>query len=207
MLKNSFLLWLEKALNRYLNLDPETNQRLHTLEGKVVRIDLKSLQLQFDLHFSNQHIKLSTIQTDTPDTTIIGTPLQLMGVMLNKENRVQFFAKDVQITGDLMVGQQIIQLFDALDIDWEEQLSKLVGDNAAHQLGKAKRKLSTWLEQINQSLTVQTKEYIQEEVAICPTREELNDFYAEIDALRMDVDRLEAKIKLFTAKSTSKHKH
>jgi ubiquinone biosynthesis protein UbiJ len=50
--KQFLLETLQKALNRYLALDPESSQRLAALNGKWVALELLPLKLTFFLHFN-----------------------------------------------------------------------------------------------------------------------------------------------------------
>ncbi len=186
---------IEKALNKYLALDDESHARLFALEGKHIAIELKT-QTESKINFVIQQGKIifQPNKNENPDVLIKGTPLSLLHMSLAKENRQQFFAEDVSIEGDLELGQQIIDLFDELEVDWEEQVSKIVGDIPAHQVGKLARGFKKLTHQIKESLWQNTNEYVHEEALIFPPAEALQDFFADIDLLRMDVDRLEAKI-------------
>ena len=107
---------------------------------------------------------------------------------------VIFFADDVEIEGNIELGQQLIDLFDHLQIDWEEQLSHITGDIPAYHIGQLARKISSWVQHTNESLTTNINDYIHEEAQWLPTREALNDFFNDIDQLRSDTDRIEAVV-------------
>jgi len=187
--------YISRALNRYLHLDPESRQRLARLEGKVVTIELLPLHLTFQLHFNAEGVTLSETSAETPDTLIRGTPLQMMSMMIAKD-RQRFFADDVLIEGSAELGQQVIELFDAMQIDWEEYLAKIAGDMPAHHTGKLVRNVRSWLKQVSDNLHQNINEYLHEEKPWFPSREALNDFFDDIDQLRMDIDRLDVKVQL-----------
>ncbi len=114
--------------------------------------------------------------------------------MITKDNRHRFFAEDLIIEGNAEIGQQVIELFDELQIDWEDHLSHFVGDIPAYHAGRILSGMSKWLLGTEQTLAQNIKEYLHEEAEYVPTREALQDFFSEIDTLRMDVDRIEARI-------------
>src|SRR3989344_8250035 len=126
----------QNALNRYLVLDPESKSRLHALYGKTVAIELLGLGLHFHLAFTSQEIKLNMNAATKPDTTIKGTPFSILHMSLARDERKKFFAEDVIIEGNIELGQKVIDLFDSLEIDWEEYASHWIGDVPAHQLGR-----------------------------------------------------------------------
>ena len=82
-----------------------------------------------------------------------------------------------------------------LDIDWEEQLSKLTGDIIAHQLGNAARHGRRAFRFGLDTLEKDSGEYLQEELRLLPTRIETENFSDEVSRISMDVDRLAARLK------------
>lgn len=195
MMTSLFLPVLEKALNRYLALDPESSLRLQRLEQKTITIELPALKLCFQLSVHGKKIHLSAGETVTAEIKIRGTPLNLLALALSRDKKQSFFADTVSIEGDAELGQQIINLFDQLEIDWEEHLSQVIGDLPAHEVGRFSKSLFAWGKKAQTSLMQDVREYLHEEKAWFPPAEALEDFFCEIDELRLDVDRLEARVR------------
>lgn len=185
---------IEKALNSYLALDPESQTRLSYLNDKIVKVDLLGINLIFYLSFNQTTIKITSNIDTKADTTISGTPLRLLYMTVSRGNRQQFFSDDVAIQGNLEIGQHVIDLFDDLEVDWEEFLSKWIGDAPANFLGRLGRQLKAWGQQAHDTLVMDVNEYVHEEINIFPPLEALQDFFHEVDLTRMDADRLEAKV-------------
>ena len=82
----------------------------------------------------------------------------------------------------------------SFDIDWEELLSQYLGDIAAHQIGNVVRDVSGWAEEARHTLAQDTVEYLRNEAAILVETREIAEFVDAVDALRSDVDRLEARL-------------
>ncbi len=197
-MKRMFLDSLQAALNAYLALDPETRTRYRQLQDKAVTIELLGVGVVFQLLFSEQGIRLMTDDFHPADTTIQGTPLRLLHIALSPDNRQRFFSEDAAILGSAEVGQAVMDLFDQLDIDWEEQLSHWTGDVPAHQVGRFIRGIKRWYQQARQTLSLHVNEYIHEEVTLFPPTEAIHDFFTDVDLLRMDVDRLAARVDRLT---------
>lgn len=181
-------------MNAYLQLDPESKKRMQKLKGKVISIELLPMHFNFQCQFSEHHVSIHMDDLLKPDTTIRGTPLQMVGVMINQDNRHVFFAEDLVITGNVLLGQEMIGLFDELHIDWEEYLSHKIGDVPSYHLGKFFKGIKKWMKNTDKSFSHNIDEYLHEELNCLPTDEELQDFFADIDSLRMDADRLEAQL-------------
>lgn len=188
-----FLASLTKAINAYINLDEESAARLQKLNGKLVAIELLPFHFNFLCEFNEHGIVITANQTSNPNTVIRGTPLQMLNVTFDKENRKKFFANDLVLEGDAELGQDVIALFDAIDINLEEHLSRYIGDVPAYHLGRLVDRVGSWVAHAKNSLLQNTSEYLHEEARVFPAAEELQDFFADIDTLQMDTDRLEAR--------------
>lgn len=192
---NKFVLpSLSKAINAYLQLDPESNARLQHLQGKAIAIELRPFRFTFQCVFSATGVTLHADDTIETNATLRGTPLQMLGIMMNKENRQKFFADDLVIEGNAAFGNEVVELFDEMQIDWEEHLSRFTGDVSAYHVTSFMKKVGNWFRNLDESLTDDVDEYLHEEAQWLPAREALQDFFHEIDNTRMDVDRMEARI-------------
>lgn len=207
--------YLTRALNRYLALDPESKQRLQALQGKIVTLEFivgetpyhSQDKSELQMLFTSTGIKLKTTDLSKPDTHIKGTPLSLLRMGLTNEKRRKFFSAAVSITGDLEVGQQLIELLDTLEIDWEEYLSHWISDAPAHQLARFSRKITALGHRLQQTVTENINEYVHEEIHLFPPLEALQDFYHDVDTLRVDTDRLEARVQQLIQKIAVNRDH
>ena len=104
------------------------------------------------------------------------------------------FNDKIKISGDVELGQHVKQLFDEIDIDWEGHLAQFTGDIIAHNVGSIIRRGLAFKEQLNTSIRLDLSEYLQEELRVFPPKEEIEDFFNDIDELSLSVERLDAKI-------------
>jgi len=185
---------LEQLLNQTIRLDPETPARLVPLHGRVIELQLVGLELSLFLIPEPNGIQLFSAIEGEPDCTLRGTPLDLARMRGSRESADQLFTGAVEIRGDSALAHRFGEFLSGLDIDWEEQLSRLTGDVIAHEVGSLTRQLLGWGKQ--QSLTFQQnfQEYLQEELRLLPGKLEMEPFLNNVDRLRDDVARLEARI-------------
>jgi ubiquinone biosynthesis protein UbiJ len=213
MMQNFFLTSFSKIINTYLNLDPLSKQRLKKIVGHYITIEFfftknsRSLpfnQYIFQMYVSSSDIQLLPNEEYSASAKISGTPLQLITMAINKKNRNRFFADDLKIAGDPEVAREIIRLFDEIEIDWETQLARLMGDIPAYHVNRTFDQLSNWVKNSKDIFSENIKEYLQEEIKLFPSSESLQDFFNDIDNLRMHVDRLEARINLLSSQINKK---
>lgn len=194
-LPDIFISSFQLALNQYLQLDPETPARLAILSGKVIGIEFVQTEIRFYLMVMPESIRVLSEYDGVADACLVGTPLSLARMGIDEQPGDVLFSGDVEIRGDVEVGQKFRQILDSVDIDWEEQLSRLTGDVVAHQLGNTVRSTKGWMEKTLNILGLDLADYLKEESRLLPRREEVESFLNEIDALRSDVDRLEAHVR------------
>lgn len=194
MIKTFFLSSIETALNKYLQCDEKSAQRLEKMAGKSVTIELLPLHILFVCSFNDTGVTIKVNENADSAAIIKGTPLQLLGVLIDKQHRHQFFADDVKIEGDAEFAQQVIFLFDHVEIDWEEQTANMIGDVPAFQASKLVKSIRSWFGKNGKAFAQDINDYLHEEAAWFPVKEELQEFFTDIDTLRMDTDRLEARL-------------
>ena len=185
---------LELALNQVVGLDPETRDRFSRLAGKVVAIELRDLNLRFLILPAENQIHVQGHFEGDADTVIRGTSIAMARMSLREDAADSLFAGDVEISGDVELGEQFRALIDNIDIDWEEQLSKLTGDVIAHQVGNMVRHITRWGRQTADTLRQDMSEYLHEESRALPDKDDVERFNQAVDTIRMDVERLEARI-------------
>ena len=185
---------LENALNGYFALDPEAQAQLTALEGKAIALDIVGPDLRLFFLPGAHGLQVLGHYGDAPDTVIRGTPLALARLSLSQDSNRVVLSGDVTVEGDSHAGRVFREALKAVEIDWEELLSKAVGDIAAHEIGKAVRGLGAWARRSAESLRMDLSEYLQEETRDLPTRFEVEDFLNDVDRFRNDVERLAARL-------------
>jgi ubiquinone biosynthesis protein UbiJ len=186
---------LEAVINRYLQLDPETGPRLAALSGRCIAIDLRGLDLTLFVFPDEHGIQLRDHIEGEADTVLRGTPLGMARLGLGSNTEKTLFSGEVVIEGDVETGQAFKGILDGLDIDWEEQLSRMTGDVIAHQLGNSARLGRRLFRHGLATLEKDLGEYLQEELRVLPSRIETENYSAAVTRISMDVDRLTARLK------------
>lgn len=184
---------IEAGLNRILALDPDTPQRIGPLEGHRIDVALSEPDLHFRLHIREGAARLAPIENDAEaaDARVEATAAGLLALAASGGER----GRGVRFEGDIAVVQSLRQFVAGLDIDFEEQLSRLTGDVIAHEVGRGVRGGHRWLRHAGATFLANLGEYLTEERGLIPPEAELAAFVDDVDRLRADADRLEARVR------------
>lgn len=190
---------LETAFNTWLKLDAETHsnalERLQALQGKLICLHISNPDLKLYFLPTADNVRVTTEYDAEPDVTIHGSALALMRLSNAEDTGKAVLEQGIKIDGDMGLGNRFSDILRDIDVDWEELLSRVVGDVVAHQMGHLARTTKGWLDDSAHAMRLNTQEYLQEEARLLPAEAEIRQFLDEVDTLRMDVDRLEARIK------------
>jgi ubiquinone biosynthesis protein UbiJ len=107
----------------------------------------------------------------------------------------------LDITGDAYTAHRFKQMLNYAKPDIEEELSQVIGDVAAHHAGEFARGFRDWARDARTTIGSNIREYLQEESRDVPSRYEVERFASNVDSLRDDVARLEARINRLTGSS------
>lgn len=187
---------LENAGNRLLRFDPETMQKLSRMQGRVFRLEIQVVDKVLWFIPGESGLQISENWSGDADITLKGSPLGFVQYALrqkNADNRV-FVDKKLMIEGDVELAQDFQRILAELDIDFEELLSHYVGDVAAHQLGRGFRRFRQWAGDAVESLRLDTREYLVEELRVLAPDWRVAAFVDRTDELRADVERLEQRV-------------
>lgn len=186
---------LETVLNQYISLDPYAQPKLASFHGQVIAIHLRGPEIT--LYFVPDeigHLQILSQIEEKPDCILSGSPLDLLKSGESDKGAAQLFAGHVSMDGDTELAHRFGEVLSGLDIDWEEQLSRITGDLVAHGVGQSAKTAGNYLRDREHRLEENLSEYLTEEARLLPTSYELDSFYHQVDQLRDDTERLTARI-------------
>lgn len=193
---------VEALLNRSI-ADSESAQALcRRLDGRTLAVHVAGPGLSVYCSSDGKQLQLSTTHEGSADASISGSPLSLLGLVA-KSPESQVRSGVVRIEGDAEAAQGFQNLLKAARPDLEEELSRLVGDVAAHQIGSLARGVFKAGQRAVTTFGQNLGEYLQEESRDVPTRLEVNEFTSDVDRLRDAVERAEARLALAERKLRS----
>jgi ubiquinone biosynthesis protein UbiJ len=193
---------LENVLNRGLPRSPRAQQLCAELAGRRVAVAIAASPRYVLIESTGRSLKVSAVTAEAlagmpADATISGGPFSLLALSGAAPEAV-LQRGDVRIDGDTELAQKFRELALLLRPDLEEELSLVVGDVPAHQLGRFARAAFGWTRKAAATTVRNAAEYLGHERRDLVPRSEAEQFLQGVDTLREDVDRLAARIDLLT---------
>ncbi len=175
------------ALNRLLEAEPWARERLAPFAGETVELrapPLPALRVAI--------VAGGRVAPCSEATSLVVTlrPESLPALARGEDH----FMRTVGIEGNARLAQEVMHLARHLRWDFEEDLSRLFGDAAAHTLAGAARDFAAWQADAARRLAAGFMEYAVEEGRLLAPRAHFAAFAAEVSRLRDALERLEKRI-------------
>lgn len=196
MLSQWLLATLDTGINALLKLDPVSQQQLGALAGQVVAIDCREPELRLYLVILHDGIQLARHWETDADCTLSAPAAQLLqlGVAANKVPVLHH--PQVSIHGNSALLTTLVEIFQAMDIDWEYQLSEWLGPLPTALLSQRLKQGGRWSRsQLTQGHQLMA-DFITEEARLLVGQQEAQSRFNELDKLKLQLDQLDARTAL-----------
>lgn len=180
-------------LNRGIQESASAQALSRELEGHSLDINLEPAGLRLRITMTEGNAIVGPALAEPADATLAGGVIGFNQLVFG-EATAALRSGAVRLSGDPDIAQAYQALLDYARPDPEEELSRVIGDVAAHQLGEAARGFTGWARGAAESFSRSLTEYLQEERRDLPTRFEMDEFLADVDRLANDVERAAARV-------------
>jgi ubiquinone biosynthesis protein UbiJ len=180
------------AVNHLLTQAVWAREKLKPFAGHVAKITLPPFEAAFLILEDGQ---LGAPTDDAAPEVSIALPATTPLLALQGPDAVMRAAR---LEGSVDFAEALGFVIRNLRWDAEEDLSRLVGDIAAHRIVDTAQKFVGWQQQAAQNLAENFAEYFTQEQPLIATRDAINAYTREIDTLRDDLARLEKRIQRFS---------
>lgn len=180
-------------INRQIRAQTPARELCAELRGRVFAVRVKDTSLAMYFVVGDDELILASEIGHEPDVVVTG-PLLSLARLAGPRGDASIRGGDVELDGNTEVAQQFQKLLRLGRPDLEEELSGVVGDVVAHTAGEFARGLRRWGGDARDVLRQNIGEYLQEESRVIPTRYETETFRHEVESLRDDVARFEARL-------------
>lgn len=182
------------AINHLLRREDWARERLQPFAGRTARLVVPPTAVTLAVTTTGE---VTASENTEPDVTLTVAAGSLFDVLRDP----QAAASSTEVAGDGDFAGAISYLFTHLRWDVEEDLSRVVGDVAAHRIANFGRDLAQVPGRVAESVTRSVATYLRDESGPVPSRIEVEAFNHAVNVLRDDAARLEKRLERLQAQS------
>jgi len=189
----------QTIVNKALAYDPATLAKVQGLTGKVLALHFQQPDFSIFVRFENGIDLLSRNEYDA-DAALSGPLSAFINLARHDDKHAALMQSDIQIQGSSQLALSLADLASQLDIDYEAMLAELTGPVAAHIIGKNLRSVGSWLKNAGDKFKQDSVEFVRDELKVAPHKLEGETRFSQIHKLKLDTERLEARIQMLKQK-------
>jgi ubiquinone biosynthesis protein UbiJ len=193
---------VEFAVNQALALNINGGNVLSALEEKTLTLVLT--ELGFPLSFSiNENNVLVTSLTERSDCTIKTSVKTLLE--LKKEQQITELIKQekLDVQGDIKVAQLFANITESLEIDWQSELAKHIGDIPTYKLSQFGKNLAKKFNFATQQIQADASEWLVHEKRLVVTSSQINNFSQQVIDIARQTDVISERIQKLADKANT----
>lgn len=184
---------IEGALNTLINDNPDSLKRLNRLKGRTIQLHLKELDKTLTFVFSQQVDVLAHYDA-TPDC-YLSVQLAVLPELKDQANITQLIKQDkLVLKGDIQLAQKFAQLISECKPNVEEWLSRVTGDVIAHSAVHSMQALTQTMASHARKHQRHIGQVVTEEWRLAPTSLEIAHYCDQVDQVKSQAARIEAKL-------------
>ncbi len=186
-----------RILQHLISQNSWANTMLQPFAGKSVQFNISLINTTLVI-LENGSLAIAG-ETNTPDA-IVTIPPSLLLRLIAKDESAKL---KINIEGDTHLAAELAKVLANMRWDYEDDLSKLIGDIPANKMGEFSRQTTKTIKDTTTNLAEMLSEYWQEETPMIAKKRHIEEFNAGVDNLRADVARFEKKLQKLTQKLNS----
>lgn len=175
-------------INHLLRQANWAREKLSAYSGKSARIVVSPFMFNFTIK-ENGEVGAAAADAAPAVELTLTAPL-LLRILSGDEAA----ASEVSVSGDASFAADINAVARNLRYDAEEDLSRVVGDIAAHRIAEAGRGFAAWQKSLFTSFVANSAEFFTFEQPLLAQEARVREFIAQVDELRDAVARLEKRL-------------
>ena len=185
---------ITRLLNHLVNQNDWAREQLQPYSGKTVLFHFPPVRIQLAILEDGGLAAAGEAAIISATVTL---PLSAAMRLLARDPGAETLAT---IDGDTELAMTLSKVLRNMQWEYEEDLSKVIGDVPAHQLAKFGRKVAAEVHKQTLNIADMFAEYWQEERPLIAKKRHVSQFMQEVEELRDEIERMEKRLdKLKTA--------
>ena len=186
----------DNGISALLRLDPPSLQRIRALAGQVLAIQAREPDFTLYVILHREGIQLARQWQGAVDCSLNASAAELWQLVTADDKAAALYQPGVSIEGNNALLVELSGIMQDMEIDWEFQLQQWFGPLAAGLIGSHLRQRGGWAAANLASLQQRTQDWLAEEARLLVGNNEAESRFAELDQLKLQLDRLEARTAL-----------
>ncbi len=187
---------LELIINKALSLN---NKPLSFTAVAHKTLTLELSEISFPLCFTIDNTASPVViivrsTTEYSDCSIKTSVSTLKKLKANQSLTDLIKQDELDVSGDIKIAQQFANIAQSLEIDWQTELAKHLGDVPTHKLLQFGNKITKSLAATGKQLEADISEYLVHEKRLVVTSSQINVFNQQTKDVASKVDSLSARI-------------
>ncbi|APG06366.1 sterol-binding protein [Luteibacter rhizovicinus DSM 16549] len=183
---------MEAALNRAVDLDPDTRSRLDALDGRSVQVHLSGPELALRISVQKGRLRVGPPE-EGGSLRVTASPGSLLAMAIRRDDDGVAPGK-VDIAGDAELARRLEKLTRHYAPDVEEAFAKTFGDTVGVPLAKAFRDAFAHARETVSHLTEDGADWLRDEGRVAVAPGEADAFLDGVDDVRERTERAEARL-------------
>ena len=188
------------CLNQLISIDSHVNEKLKKFSGKTLAIHTTNPTFTITTFIEAEKISLSSAELEDsriiPDVAITAELADFLFLLTDKDTPLA--DARIKVVGDVHLIQAIQTTIRSLDTQWADLLAPIVGDIVTNEVSQFVNDLQAWKIETDQRIKRNIPDYLIEESKLIPNPNDVKKFSENLEALRLRIDRLNAKAELLS---------
>jgi len=180
---------IELLVNQALSLNLSGKSDLDKLEQKTLILYLQEIGFPLSFTIAAQKVLVNTLTEDADCT--INTSINTLLLLKKEQQLTELIKQDkLDIIGDIKVAQQFAHIAETLNIDWQSELAKHIGDIPTYKLSQAGKSLGDKFKFAAQQIQADASEWLVHEKRLVVTKSQLTHFNQQVTEIERQVEQL-----------------
>lgn len=166
------------------------------LQGNCIEYQVSGLNLQLTMQITQDGLYFYRQNEEPADAWILASPQDYLKMATSKDAASILFGPEVSVGGNTYLLELLQELIAGLGIDTQELIVRVVGPLPVGSIQAGFSQLLKFGQHFSSSASEDIKSYLDDEAGILPGKDSWHVAEDALHELRLDVDRLEARINL-----------
>ena len=185
---------IELIANQAISMGNHSSSALTKLEQKSFGIALEELKATLCFILCDKKILVTSPDNEEFDCKI-STSISTIAQLKNTQELTQLIKDNkLDISGDVKIAQHYASLFESLNIDWQSELEKHIGDIATYKLVQLTKHVSNKIKFAERQISSDASEWLVHEKKLVATEFELTQFQQQVENVSKQMTTAESTL-------------